>query len=80
MKKLIIIAAALIISSSASAAQREFAKVDSNNDGDISLVEFLHKVPEKNVEKMTGFFAGRDKNKDGYLTKKEYTQKKKSKK
>jgi Ca2+-binding EF-hand superfamily protein len=79
MKKLIIIVAALIISSSAS-AQREFAKVDSNNDGGISLVEFLHKVPETNVEKMAGFFVGRDKNKDGQLTKKEYTQKKKSKK
>ena len=73
MKKLILIIATLVTSTSAtSSPQRDFNKVDTDNNGNVSLVEFLKHVPEGNVDRMTGFFIKRDKDKSGYLTKAEY--------
>jgi hypothetical protein len=76
MKKIILIAALLVISSTVSANkpshQRPFDKLDSDQSGYLSLVEFLAWVPEDNVDNMVTLFINRDKDQSGYLSKFEY--------
>ena len=75
MNKLIIIAATLVISSAANAGQRDFSKIDVNQDQKLSLDEFLTHIADDKVERMAGIFNNRDKNEDGFLTENEYTLK-----
>ncbi len=75
MKKLLILITALVITSSVHAGQRDFNKVDENQDSQLSLAEFLVHIKADKVDRMTGIFNNRDKNKDGFLTKEEYTVK-----
>ena len=76
MKKILILTAALVIASSAHAGQRDFNKVDVNQDSKLSLDEFLLHIKVDKVERMTTIFTKRDKDQDGFLTLEEYTLKK----
>ena len=79
-KKVLVISLIAVLSSSAMASkQRSFDKLDSNQDQQLSLQEFLKFV--NNTDRMTKVFKFRDKNGDGLLTRDEYQlQKKKRKK
>lgn len=73
MKKLITLGVALVIATSAHAAQRPFEKLDKDSSGTLSKEEFLAHIKPEKVERMSGFFEARDKNKDGVLSLSEYT-------
>lgn len=74
MKKITIItiAALILLSTATMAGQRDFAKLDTNGDKQLTLAEFLVKVKANRVAKMTKIFGNKDKNDDGYLTKDEF--------
>ena len=77
MKKLLILGVALVVATSAHAGQRPFEKLDKDGSATISKEEFLAQIKPEKVERMSGVFADRDKNKDGSLTLAEYTIKEK---
>ncbi len=77
MKKILILLATLAIVFGATAGQRDFAKLDKDQDGKLSKAEFLHRIKTEKIDQMTKVFVNRDKNKDGYLVVDEYTIKSK---
>ena len=58
-------------------AKRSFEEVDTNQDGKVSLAEFV--VGVKSEERATKNFNRKDKDKDGSLTEEEFTTKFKGK-
>ena len=70
MKKtpIFIAATALLISTSAFAATDDFAKVDANGDGRITLEELVVAMPDATEDK----FKAADANGDGSLSKEEF--------
>ncbi len=79
MKKILILLATLAIVFGATAGQRDFAKLDKDQDGKLSKEEFLQRIKTEKIDQMTQVFVNRDKNKDGYLVVDEYTIKSKNK-
>ena len=71
MKKIIIIAL-ILISTSTMAGQRDFKKLDTDDNNKLTLAEFLVKIKAKRIDKMTKIFGNKDKNGDGYLNKTEF--------
>lgn len=70
--KRISITALILASTSTMAGQRDFNKLDTDNDNKLTLAEFLVKIKPDRIAKMTKVFGNRDKNEDGYLNKEEY--------
>ena len=64
----ILAATALFVSSTAFAASADFAKVDANGDGRVTIEELSEAMPEVSEEK----FKVADANKDGALSPEEF--------
>ncbi len=72
MKKALVLLS-LIVAGSAAAGQRDFDKLDVDGNQKLSKDEFMIYIKPKAVERMTKVFNNRDKNKDGQLSRDEYT-------
>ncbi len=59
-------------------AKRSFETVDTDQDGKVSLAEYI--TGAKDEEKAKKRFGKKDKDSDGFLTKEEYAKKRKGKK
>ena len=53
--------------------KREFSEVDADDDGQVSLAEFIDGAPD--AEKATARFEKKDKDTDGFLSEEEYNTK-----
>jgi hypothetical protein len=77
MKKLLLGCSLIIACTAATAGQRDFTKLDTDQDKQVSLSEFMVHIKAEKVEHMTGIFHKRDKNVDGFLSAQEYVVKNK---
>ncbi len=77
MKRLLILITAMAFTCGANAGQRDYAKLDVNDDTKLTLEEFMVHIKPQGIENMTKEFHRRDKDQNGTLTQEEYTLKKK---
>ena len=77
MKKLLLVITTMAFTCAVNAGQRDYAKLDVNDDAKLTLPEFLVHIKPQGVENMTKEFHRRDKDQNGTLTALEYTLKKK---
>ena len=72
MKKILFVSALIVIAATAQAVAPKFSDTDTNQDGVITMEEWVaqHKIinPKFTLKQVSRFFKTRDKNGDGQLT------------